>query len=162
MYVGTIKATGDRRLKIKIGDGGGKNTDGEATTVTNTDGDTVTARGGSRGSQSGHGNGGRGWSGGGGKAAAGGCDGGDGEVGLHVHPGGDGQHVSLPTVDGLSIEPGKGGKSCLGCIWGGGGGGIIVNGQGWRAESGASQGYGAGGGQYGGSKGQSGLVILYA
>ena len=145
-------------MKISIGDGGGKNTDGEATTVKNSDGITVTARGGRRGSHGGHGNGGSGWSGGGGKAAAGGDNGGDGETGLHIHYGGDGQKISIPTINGVSVAPGNGGKP--GHIWGGGGGGLIVNGKGRKAEARSAQGYGAGGGQYN-VRGESGIVILY-
>ena len=59
-------------MTISIGDGGGKNQNGEKTTVKNTDGITVNAKGGNRGSHGVHGNGGSGWSGGGGKHAAGG------------------------------------------------------------------------------------------
>jgi len=158
LFIGTIKATGNRRMTISIGDGGGKNQNGEKTTVKNADGITVTARGGNRGSHGVHGNGGSGWSGGGGKHAAGGKNGGDGKTGLHIHYGGDGQQISIPTIKGVSIAPGNGGEP--GHIWGGGGGGLVVNGKGKNSERGAAQGYGAGGGHHN-VKGQYGVVILY-
>ena len=132
--------------------------------MTNSDGTTVvTARGGGGGDAYGYGaDGGSGWSGGGGYGGgAGGYNGGDGQDGKYS--GGSGQQTALPTIPGVTIVPGAGGMSCSGSgCWGGGGGGIIINGEGTRDDRvSQSQGYGAGGGRYGGSSGLSGAVIIY-
>ena len=111
--------------------------------MTNSDGMTVTARGGQRGNTDNGWNGGSGWSGGGGGGYNGGFNGGDGQDGTR-RSGGSGQQTALPTVLGVTIVPGAGGKSCSNCH-GGGGGGIIINGEGTRDDDGEAQGYGTGG-----------------
>ena len=150
-------------MSITIGAGGrhgsglGQGNDGGSTTVSNSDGRSVKARGGGRGQD----NGGRGWSGGGGNGGAGGHNGGDGGAGL-FGSGGSGQGTGLlPTIQGVTLVPGDGGeRQCSGCAGGGGGGGIIIDGGGRRSDGRAAQGYGSGGGKYG-NNGQSGAVILY-
>ena len=144
-------------MKIKIGQGGEFNRYGKATTVSNSDGETVSADGGKFGVSFAGGNG---WSGGGGRYwGVGGQNGSDGKKGSYTQLGGRGQHMPLPTIPGVTILPGSGGKSCQGC-YGGGGGGIIINGKGKRDNERAAQGFGAGGGKYA-DRGQHGAVILY-
>ena len=137
--------------------------------VTNLDGTTVTARGGLVGSDY---NGGSGWSGGGSYGGVGGNNGGNGQDSSgSKFSGGSGQHTALPTIPGVSILPGAGGKPCIfvsnqlgsACYGGGGGGGILINGEGTRDHDSGAHGYGAGGGPFNDrwSRGQSGAVILY-
>ena len=167
-------------MTVSIGDGGDYAAGGQDTTVTNSDGETVTARGGSPNDGN---NGGSGWSGGGGSRSggggAGGYNGGDGQDGSGWSGGygGKGHYTSLPTVAGVCIVAGAGGQTCSNSqyCFGGGGGGILINGDGrrddGRAAQGcgpegsyyddrAAQGYGSGGGPYG-VNGMSGAVILY-
>ena len=143
-------------MTVSIGAGGGLVEDGEDTTVTNSDGITAIARGGSAGDDW---IGGSGWSGGGDAGGgAGGYNGGNGKSKSWIG-GGKGQHTSLPTVDGVQIVEGDGGQSCSGCF-GGGGGGILINGYGRRGDGRAAQGFGSGGGEFD-DIGKSGVVILY-
>ena len=154
MFIGNIQATG--RMTVTIGAGGVRNFDGGETTIENSSGQTVYARG---GQSVGYGNGGNGWSGGGAWGGAGGHNGGDGKD--YQGRGGKGQHMALPSIAGVLIEAGAGGQSCFleQCL-GGGGGGLIINGDGKRSDTRAAQGYGSGSGDYG-SGGKSGAVILY-
>ena len=122
------------------------------------------AAGGKRG---GGGQGG-GWSGGGGSGAEGGRggnNGGDGHSGTGIgvwlelaERGGQGSRVVLPHIPSLTLTPGRPGEPDQ--MWGGGGGGVIVNGEPEWVDQRCGEGYGAGGG--GGEEfGASGIVIFY-
>ena len=142
-------------VDVTIG-AGAASAEGGATIVVNSDGMTIMAKGGQRANKY---TGGSGWSGGGGYYKAGGYNGGDGQsntcAGNTNCSGGSGQKIALPTIQGVNIIPGTGGKAG----YGGGGGGIIINGEGTKDDDNKAQGYGAGSDWY--STGMSGAVILY-
>ena len=120
-----------------------------------------------RGQNGGGYNGGSGYSGGGGynldgndrRPHNGGTDGGDG--GSNAGGAGSGQDISAYIFRSWTLTPGAGGKPCYSnfCSYGGGGGGILVNGAGpdWGNNH---QGQGYGGGGSGESGGLQGVVLF--
>ena len=108
-------------------------------------------------------NGGDGYSGGGAHCDCdGGYEGGDGESGDGHHGGhGTGQDLTALVLDNFILSPGDGGESKLvGNLWvGGGGGGILINGEG-PDENYYTVGSGYGGGGGWGQQGLQGAVIV--
>ena len=110
-------------------------------------------------------NGGAGYSGGGGGGSSysgdGGEDGGNGHGGRGSGGAGSGLDISSIHLQQFSLTPGVRGKehAPYGDRYGGGGGGVLVDGTGPQETSGDGQGYGGGGGGYTNNMG-SGLVLL--
>ena len=128
----------------KVGDGG------QSSSLTISDGDTITAQPGE--DNQGY-SGGNGYSGGGGSgrvhsSGVGGSNGGDGEDGSHGNgASGTGQNVSIFTFTTWSLGPGAVGRYDSGnYYYGGGGGGLLVNGAGPQGNVYQGKGYGGGGG----------------
>ena len=142
----SVQLTEDTVLTARVGD------QGQASSVSIRGGDTVTAQPG----QDGQGDdGGDGYSGGGangssGHGGDGGSDGGNGEngwIGSSGHQGtggsGTGEDISVYSFTTWTLAPGDGGvQYSNGC--GGGGGGILVDGEGPRSSEYRGQGYGGG------------------
>ena len=136
---------------------------GELSSLETSEGQTViTAQPGKDGSNY---NGGAGYSGGGAgtsnnfyPSGDGGEDGGDGDDGYAGYPGGRGSGLDISTIQlqQFSLTPGRGGVH----LFGGGGGGIMVDGSGPQASENAGQGYGGGGAYGGGDNPGPGLVLL--
>ena len=131
-------------IMAKVGDGG------QSSSLTISDGDTITAQPGE--DNQGY-SGGNGYSGGGGSgrvhsSGVGGSNGGDGEDGSHGNgASGTGQNVSIFTFTTWSLGPGAGGRYDSGnYYYGGGGGGLLVNGAGPQGNVYQGKGYGGGGG----------------
>ena len=111
--------------------------------------------------------GGSGYCGGGGYGfsyqGSGGTDGGDGEEGYSASGGnGTGQDISdynSNTFLAFSLSPGAGGQY-VGNLYGGGGGGVLINGAGHVASINHGQGYGGGG--PGGLEGLPGVILKYS
>ena len=111
--------------------------------------------------------GGDGYSGGGGGGGFsnvnvggdGGTDGGDGVDGYYTGGAGTGEDISLYTFTTWSLGPGAGGQHDN---YGGGGGGLMVDGAGPQASSYQGVGYGGGGGGYSGSHkyGLQGVILI--
>ena len=97
--------------------------------------------------------GGDGYSGGGYYDHAGGSDGSDGEGDYGGH--GTGEDVTKYQFFAFEISPGQGGRNAG--SYGGGGGGVLDNGQGPDGGN-RGQGYGGGGGGF--SSGHSGVVLI--
>lgn len=140
---------------------------GELSSLETSEGETIiTAQ---PGEKSDHKDGGAGYSGGGGGSFYGGGDGGeDGGDGDNSHPHGDtnghlggrgsGQDISTTIhLQQFSLTPGRGGQR--NGRYGGGGGGIMVDGSGPQDTVYNGQGYGGGQGIHGGNPGP-GLVLL--
>ena len=109
--------------------------------------------------------GGSGYCGGGGYGfsykGSGGTDGGDGEEGYSA-PGGNGAGEDISdynTFLAFSLSPGAGGQY-VGNLYGGGGGGVLINGAGPVASINHGQGYGGGG--PGGLEGLPGVILKYS
>ena len=137
----SVQLTEDTVLTAQVGD------QGQASSVSISGGDTVTAQPG----QDGQGDdGGDGYSGGGangssGHGGDGGTDGGNGENGTSGHHGGSGtgEDISVYSFTTWTLAPGDGGvQYANGC--GGGGGGILVDGEGPQSSEYRGQGYGGG------------------
>merc|ERR1712227_710773 len=137
---------------------------GQSSSLTISGGDTITAQPGENGQGY---VGGSGYSGGGGGSGSssrvagdGGSNGGDGEDGSGGNGGsGTGQDVSLFTFTTWSLGPGAGGRQYSGVNfnYGGGGGGVLVNGAGPQGNIYQGAGYG-GGGRNG--AGHPGLILV--
>ena len=143
-YSGTL--TADTFISLKVGDSD------QSSSVT-INGHSVTAAPG-HGSYVG-GVGADGYSGGGGYGYDSGCDGGtdggDGEDCDYAHGGrGTGDDVTAYKMENFVLTPGDGGYySGSGYRYGGGGGGVLVNGDGPQRDSvNQGEGYGAGGGPH--------------
>ena len=90
---------------------------------------------------------------------SGGTDGGDGEEGYSA-PGGNGAGEDISeynTFLAFSLSPGAGGQY-VGNLYGGGGGGVLINGAGPVASINHGQGYGGGG--PGGLEGLPGVILI--
>ena len=97
----------------------------------------------------------------GGGGGSGGTDGGDGEEGYSA-PGGNGAGEDISdynTFLAFSLSPGAGGQY-VGNLYGGGGGGVLINGAGPVASINHGQGYGGGG--PGGLEGLPGVILKYS
>ena len=153
------------QLEITIGKGGKccKGATDGSSTVVHINGKVLLAKGGQASQND---NGGRGWSGGGAKGNGdGGIGGGNGGNGDYGNRGGSGTGISIPPgFLKRGVSAGRGGVSCSAdyCIGGGGGGLNIVGATPEQRQDRDGQGFGAGSGSSGGgSKGYSGVVILY-
>ena len=138
---------------------------GELSSLETSEGETIiTAQPGEKEGSDGY-DGGAGYSGGGGGSSYiggdGGEDGGDGDNSTDGHLGGkgSGQDISITIhLQQFSLTPGRGGqRSYYG--YGGGGGGIMVDGSGPQDTVYNGQGYGGGQSRYSGNPG-TGLVLL--
>ena len=162
----SVQLTEDTVLTAQVGD------QGQASSVSISGGDTVTAQPG----QDGQGDdGGDGYSGGGangssGHGGDGGTDGGNGEngwIGSSGHQGtggsGTGEDISVYSFTTWTLAPGDGGvQYANGC--GGGGGGILVDGEGPQSSEYRGQGYGGGAagctGDVGDEAGLQGVILI--
>ena len=131
---------------------------GQSSSLTLSNGDTVTAH---KGQIGGNHDGGDGYCGGGGDYGGdGGSDGRDGQDGDYFEEDytggtGTGEDISLYTFNMWTLSPGAGGHSS----WGGGGGGVLVDGAGPESGSGQGAGYGGGGSGHGGY-GLPGVILI--
>ena len=148
----------------------------QASELTLSSGDTLTAPPGQDSPDGALGRGGDGFSGGGGnggldryrygQGGRGGSNGGDGHGGFegteyesHNGGSGSGEDVSLYTFTSWTLAPGAGGSNNGG--GGGGGGGVLVNGEGPERSVYQGQGFGGGGNGYSGyGDGLQGVILL--
>jgi len=154
----SLKVAAGTRLMAQVGD------TGHSTNVTSPNSSelNVTAQAGESGQP---GAGGAGYSGGGGcgghrfNAGNGGSNGGDGKEGYKSGGAGTGEDVSLYLFSAWTLGPGAGGKHVV--YDAGGGGGILVNGEGPQdPDHYLGAGYGGGGGGGTDALGHPGVILI--
>eukprot|EP00092_Neocalanus_flemingeri_P010623 GFUD01011445.1.p1 GENE.GFUD01011445.1~~GFUD01011445.1.p1 ORF type:complete len:425 (+),score=118.58 GFUD01011445.1:49-1275(+) len=157
LETGTIRVRKHSKVELKVGGPGQNSTveiGGEALLVASTGGD-----GGSR--KCGDGYSGGGGSSNGRQCGRGGTNGGDGQEGTTKtkEPGkGSGLDLGKVTMENFILTPGEGGAGVYYEIFGGGGGGVLVNGKSPGVDQYKGQGFG-GGGNYK-YQGYSGCVLI--